>query len=619
MADFPKSKATKRSSDPANTAAADGPGPSFKRARFGIRLKLLAMVSLTLGTALGGMILMATDTFKEEIVTRVQESNLKLTRILGTNVELGVLNLAHEGRQLLEGGPSRQSQFVIFAGEPSPQGERLTFSRQWINAAFLIENQVDQTKLLDKVAGYTELYRRGNLQDLTLRNVSTDFDLPVLAVAAPGRAADSTTTTLILLDPAGILAQFRSEGITQTYMVDLEGTALAHFDSRLVLARTNMIGEPIVEFMLGSNLTNGQRRYEDRAGVWQLASFQRMSRISSGVVALVAEKDAFAAVYSIQKRNIFLTLAFINGAILVIIFFSGSLTKPIIRLVEAARKIEHGDLDVKLVPKSGDEAGLLTASISQMARGLRERDLVKETFGKFVDFVVAEQAIKGGMKLGGERRTAAILFSDMRGFTARSERLSPEEIVALMNDYFSAMVAAIHQTGGVVDKFIGDAIMAHWGAVRVTKNDTESAIDAALQMRAALIPFNRNRQGLSRVQFGVGISTGTVIAGQVGSKERVEFTVLGEPVNLASRIEEINKRYGTDILISEEAKARVEGIYRLAQTDPIAIRGVGDVQRLYTVLGRLDDPECPRDIHELLAALTKSGYGTMRGGRFDPK
>jgi adenylate cyclase len=198
-----------------------------------------------------------------------------------------------------------------------------------------------------------------------------------------------------------------------------------------------------------------------------------------------------------------------------------------------------------------------------------------------------------------------VFFSDIRAFTAISEKLEPEEVVDFLNQYMTRMVNCVNATKGVVDKFIGDSIMAVWGAPVSYGNDTENAIEGALMMRRELAEFNRGRGGDKKpfIKIGCGINTGPLLVGQIGSEERMEYTVIGDTVNLASRIEQLNKPFGTDILISQESYGLIKDIYRVEPMQKIKVKGKAEPQQIYAVLGRIDDPASPKDIRELRRLL----------------
>lgn len=199
----------------------------------------------------------------------------------------------------------------------------------------------------------------------------------------------------------------------------------------------------------------------------------------------------------------------------------------------------------------------------------------------------------------------AIFFSDIRSFTAISEKLQPEEVVEFLNEYMTEMVRCVNDTHGIVDKFIGDAIMATWGAVRTSEQDAENAVNGALLMRAALIKFNEGRGGDKRpvIRIGCGLNYGPVIAGQIGSEERLEYTVIGDAVNLASRVEALNKPFGTDILITQDLLDHVKDIFAVEKMQSIKVKGKEEPQTIYAVLGRKDDMDRPRDLNDLRRRL----------------
>ena len=230
-----------------------------------------------------------------------------------------------------------------------------------------------------------------------------------------------------------------------------------------------------------------------------------------------------------------------------------------------------------------------------MGMGLEEKERIKDAFGRFVNKEMAEMAEKGEIQLGGEIKPATIFFSDIRSFTAISEKLTPSEVVSFLNEYMTLMVDCVNDTNGVVDKYIGDAIMAVWGTPISHGNDAENAINGALMMRTALRKFNQNRGGERKpiIKIGCGLNSGDVLAGQIGSDERMEYTVIGDAVNLASRIEALNKPMGTDILVSQGTADLVEGIFDLVPMNKIKVKGKSEPQQIYAVLGRLDDPDRP--------------------------
>ncbi len=163
------------------------------------------------------------------------------------------------------------------------------------------------------------------------------------------------------------------------------------------------------------------------------------------------------------------------------------------------------------------------------------------------------------------------------------------------------MVRCVNESHGTVDKFIGDAVMATWGAAFSRGNDAENAVNGALAMRTALIKFNIGRGGEKKpiIKIGSGINFGPVVAGQIGSSDKMEYTVIGDAVNLASRIETLNKPFGTDLLISSDLYEKVKTIFKVEKMKAIKVKGKEEPQIIYTVLGRLDDENCPKNLAEV--------------------
>ncbi|MEO6576688.1 MAG: adenylate/guanylate cyclase domain-containing protein, partial [Polyangiaceae bacterium] len=203
--------------------------------------------------------------------------------------------------------------------------------------------------------------------------------------------------------------------------------------------------------------------------------------------------------------------------------------------------------------------------IRRILQGEREKMGIARLFGTFVSPEVSERIVREKSSTIGERKVVVVLFSDIRSFTALSEKLSPEELVEQLNEYFDGMVTAITKHGGTVDKFIGDAVMAVFGGVLELKDPCASAFDAAVAMRAALADLNEARRLVGRppIENGIGMHYGEVMQGTIGSTDRKEFTVIGDAVNTASRIEGITKEHGFPILISEELFASLPAPRRL--------------------------------------------------------
>ena len=275
--------------------------------------------------------------------------------------------------------------------------------------------------------------------------------------------------------------------------------------------------------------------------------------------------------------------------------FSRSLSRPIGRLVKATEQVQKGVRDIELHVTSNDEVGTLTTAFNSMVRDLRAKERIKETLGKYIDpkivAKVIEQTDAGSAK--GERREMTVMFTDMKGFTSLSEELMPSNLVVLLNRYLSLMSAPVTANLGVVDKYIGDAVMAFWGPP-FTEERAHAALAcvAALaqvtqldQLRSELPELIGRRKGLPLIDIHIGISTGEVVVGAIGSEITHEYTVIGDTVNVGSRLESLNKEYGTRILLCDATRLLAGERFEVREVDTIRVVGKEDPIRVFELLG----------------------------------
>jgi adenylate cyclase len=297
------------------------------------------------------------------------------------------------------------------------------------------------------------------------------------------------------------------------------------------------------------------------------------------------------------------------GFILIVVIggiLAAQIDRPVAQLVQATWAVARGDLEVQVPVVRHDELGVLAARFNDMIAGLRQLLFVKDLFGRFVSPEVSAQLIAGQIKLGGEQRTVTILVSDLRDFTRLSEESPPEEIVDLLNEYFRAVVQASKQYGGIVNKFVGDSALIIFGAPVSVTHHAGRALATALAMRNALAQINvrRCKAGLAPLRQGIGITTGSVIAGQVGSEDRMEYTVIGDAVNVASRLEALTKTMpDCDIIVSGSTVAALDNpnLWQWADLGPMEVRGKAAAVHIYRLLGETRRP-----------ALTRLMPATMR-------
>jgi class 3 adenylate cyclase len=265
---------------------------------------------------------------------------------------------------------------------------------------------------------------------------------------------------------------------------------------------------------------------------------------------------------------------------------SSSVTNPLRTLGEFARRIGGGDLTTRTAISGRDVSGRLSAALNEMAAGLQERDHVKEVFGRYIATQVSDKLLKGDLNLGGEARRVTILFSDIRNFTGMSEAMAPQQVVAFLNDYFSEMVDAVFENGGILDKFMGDGLMAVFGSVGDEADHERRAVLTALRMKALLAKINgvRAMSGVPPIAIGIGVHTDEVIVGNIGSRRRLEYTVVGDGVNTTSRLQTLNKDFGTTILVSETTHAAIGAEFMCRLMPEAHLRGKTKNLQFYEVI-----------------------------------
>jgi len=267
------------------------------------------------------------------------------------------------------------------------------------------------------------------------------------------------------------------------------------------------------------------------------------------------------------------------------ILMSRDIQQLVDEMVDAMRSVEAGDVDTYLEVKTTDEFATLYTGFNRMTQGLRERERLRDAFGRYVAPELAEEVMRYGVSLGGQTVSASVLFADIRDFTALSEWMAPAEVLSLLNRYFAVVEPAIRAEGGWINKFGGDSLLAIFGAPVPQTDHVQRAVRAALGMRAALSGFNLRQRGVGgpALRIGIGIDCGEMVAGSVGSPERMEYTVIGDVVNVASRIDALNKKWGTDILISAEAYAALNGDVSTRAMPPTEVPGKSGPLQVYAL------------------------------------
>jgi class 3 adenylate cyclase len=249
--------------------------------------------------------------------------------------------------------------------------------------------------------------------------------------------------------------------------------------------------------------------------------------------------------------------------------------RPLGAVQAAMAQVQRGELDARCAVVSNDEIGAVAEGFNAMVQGLREREAIRETFGRYVSPEVRDEILAGRVSAAGAQREVTILFADLRNFTPWVEASPPAEVVTDLNAYFTEMDAAIRAHGGLVLQFIGDEIEAVFGAPLDNPRHADDAVAAAREMSRRLEAWNaaRGATGKPPLRHGIGIHTGTVIAGNIGSAERLSYSLVGDAVNLASRIQALNKEFGTQMLVSGATQSRLASAAGLEAMPTVRVKG----------------------------------------------
>ena len=310
-----------------------------------------------------------------------------------------------------------------------------------------------------------------------------------------------------------------------------------------------------------------------------------MAILSYNKARLMLVMNPEDVIQSLFHLTAFLLIAALVVTVILSYLVSSSIIGPVKSMETAMMKVRNGDLSASARVAANDELGILAESFDQMIEGLRDRDRIKETFGRFVTPEIARAILENPPVPGGENTEVSILFSDVRNYTTICEQLSPKDVIALLNDYFSYMVQAVEKHHGLVYQFVGDGIMAVFGAPVKLTDHANCAVRSALEMMDALDRFNTEiRSGLPPIRIGIGINTGPVVAGIIGTQERMEYRVVGDSVNLAARIEALNKDFHTDVLVSRSTVDQLKDDFSLKAFQPVKVKGKEDHVQVYEVL-----------------------------------
>ena len=492
-----------------------------------------------------------------------------------TSLMLELLSISGSSQVL-----SRQTTSFFFERNPDIAAVIIPEEQELINTRFFISNEIESELVNRFLTAHSSEIQRATEGETFILNAAPIFELQVLAYLFPWREGGKDQTVIIFFSSDSLSETYGTSTTSVTYLINGDADILIHPDIDLVMAGTNVSKEKIIEIMNSNGNELHQQLYEEDDGTRYFGAYKKLSFGNLAVITNIERNTALKSVNTLTWQNIYLTLAVLFITILFVALYSKTISKPVQALTAVAQEINQGNFNTELFEnlksKRTDEIGVLIQSTKD------EREILN-TVSRLTNKGVAKAIVRKEIDFEPHLKDITIFFSDIRGFTAISDGFnkrfgekSAAEIISFLNDYMSRMVNCITISGGNVDKFEGDAIMACWGVLRDENLETpehkkhvqEDAINAVrgvLAMRYALMVYNKAAEAFTKehegeplakykphIRIGSGLNSGRATVGFMGSYDKMEFTSIGDAVNLASRTESSNKPCGTDMLITED-------------------------------------------------------------------
>jgi class 3 adenylate cyclase len=319
---------------------------------------------------------------------------------------------------------------------------------------------------------------------------------------------------------------------------------------------------------------------------WITAFAPIVDRTGKPIAVLAVEHQGALFSYWFEALYLAVGLACVGGGLVATtmgIWVAWRVTRPVSALTGGVARVADGDLSLLLPVRSSDEMGRLTRAFNDMVEGLRQRDFIRTTLGRYVSPEVAKTLLESpeGLKFGGEKREITVLMSDLRGYTRFAEQGDPAWVMEVLNDYLARMTDIIIAYGGTINEFIGDAIFAVYGAPIPHSDHAERAAASALAMQRAMAEMNlaNTERGRPRFEMGIGINTGEAVVGNIGSEQRAKYAIVGAAVNLAARVEGCT--VGGQIFLSPATYERLSDLVEVASPVPVEVKGIAEPLLLY--------------------------------------
>lgn len=335
------------------------------------------------------------------------------------------------------------------------------------------------------------------------------------------------------------------------------------------------------------------------------------------VATIMPKREMFAKIDDLHHQTVIMAVFGITLLVVLAVLVARSISQPLKKMASETVRVRQGDLDVDLSSiRSADEVGQLARSFTDMTRGLKDRERIKDTFGRYLTQEVVKRLLdsKEGIELGGETREISMMMSDLRGFTALTSSMKPEQVITFLNRYLGRMLEIILDHHGIVDEIIGDGILAFFGAPETLENHPELAVACAINMQIAMNDINIQNEadGLPHLEMGIAVNTGEVIVGNIGSERRTKYGAVGSQVNFTGRVESFT--VGGQVLISEATYKSLAEKLEIKDVIEVEMKGVPGKVKLYDVNGikgthEAQAPDRDETLVQLTEVVTLSVFG----------
>lgn len=406
------------------------------RVKYPISLKLIIIISTLVIVSLGTVTTLVTIIIRNDVELTAEQNNHTINAQVSTLAEKDLLSARANAFLLMntlsamgsEANLAVQYANLFFERNQTIAAVLIPDTIELVNNHFFTANELEQTALTHFLEQQSASIERCTQGEVIATNATSQFGVPTVALMYPWKENGKDESLIIVFSVEALTESFAS-GTNSSFMINDTNDILIHPDMELVKIGVNISNLSLIKQMRTNNDINRQVLFTDENGVEYFGAYTKLSVADIGVITVIESDLVFEGVNATIYQNSLLAIAVLSLAILFTWFFSKSISKPIRALAKASMQIEKGNFIVDIQANNHDEIGLLTEQFVNMGKGLAERERLKDTFGRFTNKEIAEQAMKGELKLGGETKQATIFFSDIRSFTAISEKLEPFEVI----------------------------------------------------------------------------------------------------------------------------------------------------------------------------------------------